>query len=424
MINQKYGEVSSGRREAQTRGQKAATTSANAPLKFRDGKVVLKKKMPQSIFHKLGSSKVTVLATDEKGKVITGQTKVVNENRIMFTPDVDCQLAVIEVTAEKEEKKEGLHLDQYLARLLMMLYNVNISYTDNSGTGLYGYLPGTNFFGSSNYTDINGSNLIAPGIPFVFGHQDENFGIKAAQNGWISTDTILNKPYMMNNNTRLNIRAKVVPFPDLKIELNANRTMSNNTSEFLIYDDHNGWGGFNKANSGNFSMSIISIGSSFEKLGKSAVEESLVWNQFKQNREIIARRLDQSRVSNSNFGYVPGTFNPKTGFPTGYGPAAQEVLIPAFLAAYSGNSAETVSLTPFPSAKFMMPNWRLQYSGMVNKIKGLKEIMKSMSISHDYRSTYNVGSYISKNTAQSVLFTFSIDCILERPTCVRHPSPA
>jgi cell surface protein SprA len=142
-------------------------------------------------------------------------------------------------------------------------------------------------------------------------------------------------------------------------------------------------------------MSIISIGSSFEKLGKSAVEESSVWNQFKQNREVIARRLDQSRVSNSNFGYVPGTFNPKTGFPTGYGPAAQEVLIPAFLAAYSGNSAETVSLTPFPSAKFMMPNWRLQYSGMVNKIKGLKEIMKSMSISHDYRSTYNVGSYIS-----------------------------
>ncbi len=393
MINQKWGEFSAGRREAQTRGQK--TITANAPLKFRDGKVILKKRVPQSIFHKLGSSKVTVLVTDEKGKVISGQTKVVNENRIMFTPDTDCALAVIEVTAEKEEKKEGLHLDQYIARLLMMLYNVNISYTDNSGTGIYGYLPGTNYFGSTNYNDMNGSKIIAPGIPFVLGHQDENFGIRAAQNGWISKDTILNKPYMMNNNTRLNIRAKVVPFPDLKVELNANRTMSNNSSEFLIYDDHNGWGGFNKAYSGNFSMSIISIGSSFEKLGKSAVEESPVWNQFKQNREVIARRLDQSRVANSNFGYVPGTFNPKTGFPTGYGPAAQEVLIPAFLAAYSGNSAESVSLTPFPSAKFMMPNWRLQYSGMVNKIKGLKEIMKSMSISHDYRSTYNVGSYIS-----------------------------
>ena len=394
MINQKWGEFSSGRREAQTRGQKLVPTN-NTPLKFRDGKVVLKKRVPQSIFHKLGTSKVTVQVTDEKGKIIKGQTKVVNENRIMFTPEIDCPLAVIEVTGEKDEKKEGLHLDQYLARILMMLYNVNVSYTENSGTGLYGYIPGTSFFGSSNYTDRSGSKVIAPGIPFIFGHQDENFGIKAAQNGWISTDTILNKPYIMSNNTRLNIRAKVVPFPDLKIELNANRTMSNNSSEFLIYDDHNGWGGFNKAYSGNFSMSIISLGSSFEKLGKSAVEESSVWNQFKQNREIIARRLDQSRIANSDFGYVPGTFNPKTGFPSGYGPAAQEVLIPAFLAAYSGNSAESVSLSPFPSAKFMMPNWRLQYSGMVNKIKGLKDIMKSMSISHDYRSTYNVGSYIS-----------------------------
>jgi len=142
-------------------------------------------------------------------------------------------------------------------------------------------------------------------------------------------------------------------------------------------------------------MSIISIGSSFEKLGKSAVQDSKVWNQFSQNREIIARRLDQSRVANPDVGYVPGSIDPATGFPAGYGPSAQEVLIPAFLAAYSGTSAEKVSLTPFPSAKFMMPNWRIQYSGVVNKIKGLKDVMKSMSITHDYRSTYSVGSYIS-----------------------------
>jgi len=70
-------------------------------------------------------------------------------------------------------------------------------------------------------------------------------------------------------------------------------------------------------------------------------------------------------------------------------------LIPAFLAAYSGKSAEKVSLNPFPSARFMMPNWRIQYSGVVNKITGLKDIMKTMSITHEYRSTYSIGSYIS-----------------------------
>ena len=394
-INQKYGEFSRGRRDAQIMKGQVAPETTNVPTKFRDGNAVLKKNTAQSIFHKLGTSNVTVRVTDEKGKVINGKTKVVNGNRVLFTPEIDCAKAIVEVTGVKDNSpKVSLNLDEYLFRFLMMLYNVNISYTENSGTSLYGYLPGTNFFGSSEY-ESNGGKLLAPGLPFIFGYQDTGFGQQAAQKGWVSTDTILNKPYMMSKNTRLNFRAKIVPIPDLKIDVNASRSFSNNTSEFLIYNDQKGWGGYNKSFNGNFSMTIISIGSSFENLGKSEVQDSKVWNQFRQNREVIARRLDQSRVANSRFGYVPGTLDPATGFPAGYGVSSQEVLIPAFLAAYSDKSAETIPLTPFPSAKFMMPNWRIQYSGVVSKIKGLKDIMKSMNITHDYRSTYSVGSFIS-----------------------------
>jgi len=395
-INQKYGEFSRGRRDAQIKRGQLAPETTGTPNKFRDGKVVLKKNVPQSVFHKLATSNVTIRVTDEMGKVIKGQTKVVNENRIIFTPEIDCAKAIVEVTGEKAKNaKANVNLDEYLVRFLMMVYNVNISYTENSGTNLYGYLPGTNFFGSSEFGSEDGSKLLAPGLPFIFGFQDVGFGQKAAQKGWVSTDTILNKPYMMSKNTRLNLRAKLVPIPDLKIDINASRSFSNNTSEFLIYNDQNGWGSFNKSFNGNFSMTVISIGSSFENLGKSEVQDSKAWNQFKKNREVIARRLDQTRVANPALGYVPGTFDSQTGFPKGYGVSAQEVLIPAFLAAYSGKSAETIPLSPFPAAKFMMPNWRIQYSGVVNKIQGLKDIMKSMNITHDYRSTYSVGSYIS-----------------------------
>lgn len=396
-INQKYGEFSRGRRDAQIRrGQAPPINPALGAQKFTDGNAVLKRNTPQSIFHKLGTSNVTVTVTDEKGKVINGKIKVVNENRVMFTPEISCAKAVVEVTGGKDKSpKVSLKLDEYLTRFLMMLYNVNVSYTENSGTSLYGYLPGTNFLGSLDYEGEDGSKLLAPGLPFILGHQDTGFGKKAADRGWVSTDSILNKPFMLSTNTRLNIRAKLVPLPDLKIELNANRSFSSNSSEFLIYDDSDGWGSYNKAFNGNFTMSVISIGSAFQNLGKSEVQDSKVWNQFRQNREVIARRLDRSRIANANFGYVPGSFNPTTGFPNGYSGSSQEVLIPAFLAAYSGKSAETISLTPFPSAKFMMPNWRVQYSGVVNKIQGLKDIMKSMSIIHDYRSTYSVGSYIS-----------------------------
>ena len=358
-INQKYGEFSRGRREALTkRGQMAPIANSNsAQAKFRIGNTTLKKNVPQSIFHKLGSSMVTVRVTDEKGKVINGKTKVVNENRIMFIPETDCAKANIEVTGSKDKSpKVSIKLDEYLARFLMMLYNVNISYTENSGTSLYGYLPGSNFFGSSNYTSSSGK-LLAPGIPFILGYQDDSFGYEAAQKGWISTDTIQNKPYRMSTNTRLNIRAKLVPIPDLKIDINASRSLSCNTSEFLIYNDQDGWEGYNKSYNGNFSMTVISIGSSFEKLGKSEAQDSKVWNQFKQNREIVARRLDQTRVPNPAFAYSPGSFD-SDGFPGGYGKSSQEVLIPAFLAAYSGVSAEKISINPFPSAKFMMPNWR------------------------------------------------------------------
>jgi cell surface protein SprA len=411
-INQKYGEFSRGRRDAQQKRGQNLPLNTTTPTKFRNGNTALIKNVPQSIFHKLGTANVTVNATDEKGKVIKGKTKVINENRVMFTPEINCAKAIVEVTGTKDQSaKDGLKLDEYLARFLMMLYNVNISYTENGGTALYGYLPGTNFFGSSDYESAGGNTLLAPGLPFIFGRQDPDFGQKAAQKGWVSTDSILNKPFMMSKNTRLNFRAKLVPIPDLKIDINASRSYSDNSSEFMIYNDQNGWGGYNKSFNGNFSMTVISIGSSFENLGKSEVQDSKVWNQFKQNREIIARRLDRSRIPNTAIGYVPGTFDPQTGFPAGYGPSAQQVLIPAFLAAYSGKSAETIPLTPFPSAKFMMPNWRIQYSGVVNKIAGLKDVMKSMSITHDYRSTYSVGSYISNlnYTAESDGYSYIYD---------------
>lgn len=403
-INQKYGEFSRGRAEAQTRGQSGqpgnqslVKRDAAAPLaKYKEINKRLTKGVALSIFHKLATSQITVRVTDEKGKVIKGKTNVVNDNRVSFIPETDCEKAIVEVTGQKEQKVNlGAQLIDYTARFLMMLYNVNVSYTENGGTGVYGYLPGSSFFGSSNYSNGTGGSSMAPGIPFILGQQDESFGLRAAERGWISRDTILNRPYTMSNSTRLAIRAKVVPLPDLKIDIQANRTFSNNSSEFFIYNDQNGWGAFNKSNNGNFSMSIISLGSSFEKLGKAEVRDSKSWTQFQQNREIVAKRLDASRIPNVALGYTPGAIDPATGYPVGYGPSAQEVLIPAFLAAYSGTSAEKVSLNPFPSAKFMMPNWRIQYSGAVNKIEGLKNLMKSMNIMHDYRSTYNVGSYIS-----------------------------
>lgn len=406
-VNQKYGEFSRGRRESQESSRQRYLGQNPANQKYVEQNVKLRKNVPYSAFHRLGSSSISVKISDKSGKPVAGELKVVNENRIIFTPLADIDGASVEITPRKEkESASALHLGELTARFLMMVYNVSISYAENGGTSLFGYLPGSTFFGLNNYPAGGGSSL-APGLPFVLGHQDESFGLRAANKNWITTDTILNKPYTMSHNTRLNIRAKIVPIPDLKIDLTASRIFARNSSEFFIYNAANGWESYNNSFNGNFSMSVVTLGTSFEKLGTAYVQESKGWTDFQRNREVIARRLDAGRVANSAFSYQPGVTDPKTGFPVGYGPTSQEVLIPAFFAAYTGQSANKVELTPFPSARFMLPNWRIQYSGAVSKIEGLKSVMKSMNLMHSYSSTYNVGSYLSNMKYQTAPDGFS-----------------
>jgi cell surface protein SprA len=74
----------------------------------------------------------------------------------------------------------------------------------------------------------------------------------------------------------------------------------------------------------------------------------------------------------------------------GYGATSQEVMIPAFLAAYSGSNPANSKLTSFPAIP--LPNWRITYDGFI-KIPYIKKRFKQFSIGHAYRSTYSVGSY-------------------------------
>ena len=57
----------------------------------------------------------------------------------------------------------------------------------------------------------------------------------------------------------------------------------------------------------------------------------------------------------------------------------QDVLIPAFIAAYTSQSAEQVTLSAFPST-FPIPNWDVRYTGL-SKINGLKDTFKSVTLS-------------------------------------------
>ncbi len=71
-----------------------------------------------------------------------------------------------------------------------------------------------------------------------------------------------------------------------------------------------------------------------------------------------------------------------------------DVLIPAFLAAYTGRSPRKQYLNPFPGLAAALPNWRITYDGL-GRIAALKNIFKTIVLNHSYQCTYSVGSYSS-----------------------------
>ena len=92
--------------------------------------------------------------------------------------------------------------------------------------------------------------------------------------------------------------------------------------------------------------------------------------------------------NNPNAGQL---FDPAVG---GVNRAGSDVLIPAFIAAYTGVDASKIYLTPFPSLSHMLPNWRVTYDGLV-RIGHMSDIFKSFTLTHAYQCTYTVGSFSS-----------------------------
>jgi cell surface protein SprA len=242
------------------------------------------------------------------------------------------------------------------------------------------------------------NDMLAPGWPFILGISDKNFFDKAVTNGWISTDTLLNTPALYNNKLDISLRSLVEPFPGLRIDINADRRTMDAVSAYYVADYN---GNFpdstrNRITSGNFSISVISWGTAFEKISKKNDYVSPTFEAFKKYAVIISERRAAERQS-IDPDYDPDT-DPLTGLPidgpfkSGYGSTSREVLIPAFLAAYTKSNPRKVGLSTFPSVLKMMPNWRINFDGL-SKFEFVQRTFRSVNIMHQYRSTYQIGSY-------------------------------
>src|SRR5690606_28465334 len=124
-----------------------------------------------------------------------------------------------------------------------------------------------------------------------------------------------------------------------------------------------------------------------------------LFSEFENNRAIIKSRLD---IEN------PGGE---------YGINGQDVLIPAFIAAYRGKDASSFNMNPFP--KTPLPNWRVDYRGL-SRIKGLSDIFSSINISHMYTSTYDASNFSNSLQYQQGLELYNTLQNIPRPTQVNE----
>ncbi|HAH59296.1 MAG TPA: cell surface protein SprA, partial [Bacteroidales bacterium] len=278
-------------------------------------------------------------------------------------------------TASKSSKVFKL-LGTSVVRLIIGFKDVQVNYSESQGTLLPGFMP---------TPDILGNRLsdMAPGMGFVFGSQ-RDIRPEAVSKEWISTDTLLNSAFITRLTKNFTARATYEPFREFRIDFTADKVQSFNHQEYFKADASGRFTTTAPQSRGSFSMSFLTIKTAFSKDGDENISQ--VFENFKEYRLTVAERL---AAQNPNAG--PPT--PETdGFPLGYGPGSQDVLIPAFIAAYTGRDPKKVSLSPFP--KIPIPNWSFNYTGLSN-VEFFKKYLKQLTIAHTYRSTYAIGSYIT-----------------------------
>jgi cell surface protein SprA len=290
---------------------------------------------------------------------------------------------------EEDKKKRELKLVKGALRVMMSVKSVSGTYTQNRGHTLPGFGGETQAMGLDLQADRPRQGLYtygAPGYGFIFGQQENfsetssTFAEYAAEQRWLVRNPNLFNPYLRSYSEAINLRASVQPVRDLRIDLTTNENRATNWSEYYRFNDTTlTWSeGNTRLETGNYSASTIMIATALNNIEE---ENDDLYQTFLSNRKTISRRLGENAGIQSldSLGYV-----------NGYDSAHQDVLIPAFFAAYTGGTAGDVSLNALKT--LMLPNWRINYTGL-SKIDFIKKYFRTFSINHSYRSTYTVSGY-------------------------------
>ncbi|WP_301202263.1 cell surface protein SprA [uncultured Parabacteroides sp.] len=380
--------------------QKFNNTRATAKKPEKKKKPKLEKEIvlnPDSgtvVEHGMFTKKVQITARGADGRVYKVKFKPINFAQVMILNRDTAHLKLTIIPGPAPTEDFLYKAVEHSARFLMMVRRFNIQFTNSAGMMLPGFRPEIgDIFGQG-----RSSFGLSPGIGFAFGDVRRSYIDEAYEKGWLITDTERDvNAAVMTSTKNLNIRASLEPITGLKIDLTALRNDTRNTEIQFMYE------GMPEIMGGNFTMTTIALGSAFGGTGNALNNySSKAFDKLLANREIIAQRLegkyaglkypDVGFIHEKGLGGMP--YNPGTDNVNGVNRNSADVLIPAFLAAYTGKDPNKVGLTAFPSLKSLLPNWRVTYDGLI-KIPAVKKYFKSVTLSHQYRCSYSVGAFTS-----------------------------
>lgn len=360
---------------------KANAKVKNTRFKGYAGEITLKPDTTVMLTHNQKSKKIRVTAVDQQGKKYPIKFKKIDQNKIQILNMDTMKLRVNVMAKPKASEKAWYPYAQGLTRFLMMVRNVSVSYRNTYAMSLPGFMP--------NVGDMLGQRTgggMQPGLDFAFGFIGDSYIDKANERGWLLNNDSISTPATTNAMEDLQIKATLEPIPDLKIDLNASRTVNSNKSIQYMY------AGMPTTQSGSFNMTTISIKSAFESRGNAENGyDSKTFRRFQQYLNTFQQRVE-NRYTNATYPTatgLKGKFNPENGTVNKY---SSDVMIPAFLAAYTGGSDINSPLDIFPKITKMLPNWSVSYKGL-GYLPWLRDHFKSVTLTHAYKSIYAVGSY-------------------------------
>jgi len=356
--------------------------------------IALKKGETIEITHRLNSEQLNVTVADSTGKAVPVSFRPAGNTKLTITPKADCAQATVTVaTRNPSDRTPAQVAGDMFTYIGTMFRRLQVTYRETNSMSIPGFIPEAGFMGQS-----IGHGPTAPGFDFAFGFIPSDMMDRATRNGWLSGDTSIVQPAIRAHTSDFDIKLTLEPLPGLKVQLSGKRYYAKSTSITYSYEQ------LQETMTGSFNITQCGIGTIFSRIGSQ--EENFAnsaFDQFLENRDILVNRVTEQYIGTvyPDAGFLKGTiFAGKPYDPVHHGKVSKssaDVLVPAFLAAYTGKNANTISLNPFLGILKILPNWSVTYDGL-GRLPWMRDHFKSITLTHAYTCKYAIGSFGSYST--------------------------